>query len=111
MSLAVGRKTARIVELTGHVDFLSAVRHIQISISSCIITTIVGLNGSQYRLHFPAPVSRPHSNSRIAGTSPYAEVLAPIASPTNVEKFPHFMYPLFINANDPVIWNMPRLNL
>jgi hypothetical protein len=42
--------------------------------------------------------------------SSYMEVVAPIAGPTDVE-FPHFMYPLFISAHGPVIWNMPRLNL
>jgi hypothetical protein len=54
----VDRKTARIVELTwSYIDFLSAaVRHIQMSISPCITTVIVGPSGSQYRLHFPAPV-------------------------------------------------------
>ena len=53
----VDRKTARIVELTDRIDFLSAaVRHIQMSISPSITTVIVGPSGSQYRLHFPAPV-------------------------------------------------------
>lgn len=47
----VDRKTARIVELTGCIDFLSAVvHHMQTDISPCITTVIVGPSDSQNRL-------------------------------------------------------------
>jgi hypothetical protein len=43
----VDRKTARIVELTDRIDFLSAaVGHIQMSLSPCSTTVIVGPSGS-----------------------------------------------------------------
>ena len=109
----VDRKKARIVELTGRVDFHQGIiNHIQLSISPCVTTITVRPSGSEYRLHFPAPVPRPRSSSRAGGiSSSYVEVIATIVGPTDRERFPEFMYPLLSTVHGPVTWNMPHLNL
>jgi hypothetical protein len=80
-------------------------------ISPCVIAVTIGPSGSQYRLHFPAPVLHSRSKTRIARKSSYVEVVAPIASPTDGKGFPHFMYPVLISGHDLVVWNMPHLDL
>lgn len=118
----VDLKTAQIATLTGRIDLLSEyVKSLlrsgadveTIQISPCIIAVIIGKSPRQYQhhLHFPAPVLRSRSISRIARKSSYVEVVSPVCGPMDEERFPHFMYPLYLDARQPVIWNMPRLNL
>ena len=116
----VDLKTSRIVALTGRLDFMSeeaksalqdGVQIETIQVSPCIIAIVIGKSGFKYHIHFPAPVLRSRSKSRIARKSSYVEVVAPIAGPGDGETFPDFMYPVFASQQGPVVWNMPRLNL
>jgi hypothetical protein len=116
----VDHETARIVALTSQVDVLSEEAKSSLrgqavvkatQISPCVIVVTIRPSGSQYRLHFPAPVLHSRSKTRIARKSSYMEVVAPIASPTDGKGFPHFMYPVLISGHDLVVWNMPHLDL
>ena len=113
MTAKVDRKKARIVELTAHVDFRNGIiNDIRLSISPCVTTIKIKPSGSEYLLHFPAPLPRPRSSSRAGRNSPsYVEVIAPIAGPSDRERFPDFMYPLLLNVRGPVTWNMPHMSL
>jgi hypothetical protein len=120
MAANVNTKTAQITAMTGRVKVLSKelksslengalVETVQVS--PCIIAVTIGKGSEQHHLHFPAPVLRSRSKSRIARKSSYVEVVGPICGPMDDQGFPNFMYPLFINRRGPAIWNMPSLNL
>jgi hypothetical protein len=110
----------RIVTMTGRLNILSedvksALRSgaivETIHESPCIIAVMIGKGPEQHHIHFPAPVLRSPIRTRIARKSSWIEVIAPICEPTNKERFPDFISPLFMHENRPVIWNMPRLSL
>ncbi|MCJ1251942.1 hypothetical protein MMC30_009180 [Trapelia coarctata] len=116
----VDARTGQITTLTGRFDMLSedlksilssgaTVETLQIS--PCTIGIVIGRNGRQFHLLFPAPILVSRSKCRIARKSSYVEVVAPMADHRYGEGFPYFMYPMFPSKPGPVVWNMPRLNL
>lgn len=113
-------KTSQITTITSRLNIISediklALRKgcqvETIQISPTIIAVILGGSNKQHFLHFPAPVLQGRSKCRIARKSFYVEVEAPLSSALGVDRFPRFMCPVYGNGQDPVLWNMPRLNL
>lgn len=120
MKAMVDQKTARVVGFTGRIDFLSSevkgilsnqARIKTFQVSPCITDVVIGENPISYTLHFPVPVPISQSKTRIARKSSYVEIVVPLINPLEGQGFPHFMYPLHLNGQSPVIWNMPHLNL
>ncbi|KAM5352042.1 hypothetical protein ACJ41O_004765 [Fusarium nematophilum] len=71
-----------------------------------------GNNKLMCPLRFPIPVTKTGSRTRIARTSGYIEVIAPLAEPGTSAELGHFIYPSAIAASGvPATMNMPHLNL
>lgn len=115
----VERRFAKVTALTGRVDFLS--KELQnelkgqslvesVQISPCAIAVVIGPSRQQHQIYFPVPVLNTRSKTRIARKSSYVEIVAPIADPM-AQSFSYFMYPIFMEAHTPVIWNMPYLKM
>lgn len=79
--------------------------------SPCTFFETVGPNSIPIVFHFPAPVIRMKSRTRIARKSLYIEVEAPLADVTTWKDFPAYLYPVLLTRNIPILWNMSRLNL
>ena len=119
MTANLNSNTSRITTITGRFNLLtddhkSALRDgcqvETVQVSPCIIG-ITFDKMKQQCLHFPAPVLQARSKCRIARKSMYVEVETPVARPLGDGRIVHFISPTFENGRDPVIWNMPRLNL
>jgi len=79
--------------------------------SPSIFLETVGPKSIPIAFHFPAPVVRMKSKTRIARKSLYIEVEAPLADATIWKSFPAHLYPVFLARHTPLIWNLSRLNL
>ena len=79
--------------------------------SPCTFLETIGTDSIPIIFHFPAPVIRMKSKTRIARKSLYIEVEAPLADTTVWKSFPEHLYPVFLTHSTPVIWNLSRLNL
>lgn len=61
---------------------------------------------------FPAPVTSSGSRTRIARTSGYVEIIAPLAEPTVSDNLADFMFPAMLSDSGlPTTLNTPHLNL
>ncbi|KAL8377187.1 hypothetical protein RB595_008052 [Gaeumannomyces hyphopodioides] len=106
-SLSIDAATGEIAALTGRVDItddegkelLAEKAPIQLrQASPFIIEVVFGSDDLVYPLHFKLPVEKQGSRTRIARTSCYVEVIAPLANPTESEPLQGFMHPMAIAA-------------
>ncbi|KAL8345340.1 hypothetical protein RB601_005397 [Gaeumannomyces tritici] len=106
-SLSMDAATGEIAALTGRVDItdeegrkrLADKVPIQLrQTSPFIIEVVFGDDDLVYPLHFKLPVENQGSRTRIARTSGYVEVVAPLAKPTESEHLQGFMHPMAIAA-------------
>lgn len=112
-------KTGQITTITGRLniiapDLQTALRdgcRVDIIHISPWIIAVVLEKKKQQRLHFPAPVLQAGSKCGIARKSSYVEVEALLSPPLGNGALSHLICPIFPNGQDPVVWNMPRLNL
>lgn len=79
--------------------------------SPCTFLETVGPDSIPIAFHFPAPVTKMKSRTRIARKSLYIEVEAPLADATIWKSFPAHLHPVFLARRTPLIWNLSRLNL
>jgi hypothetical protein len=79
--------------------------------SPCTFLETVGPESIPIAFHFPAPVTKMKSITRIARRSLYIEVEAPLADATIWKSFPAHLHPVFLARRTPLIWNLSRLNL
>ncbi|KKY32509.1 putative mynd finger family protein [Diaporthe ampelina] len=89
-------------------------------ISPFIFEIVLGNRDEVYPLCFPVPVVKDGSKTRIARTSAYVEVTAPIADPTAAQTLDDFIFPSTlaksrsspsIGQTIPVPLNVPHVNL
>ncbi|KAK9418281.1 hypothetical protein SUNI508_08242 [Seiridium unicorne] len=114
-----GDKSA--MSLTGHVDvttelgkkLLTDKAHVKLEQPSpSVINIIFGKNALVVSLHFPLPVLKEGSQTRIARKSSYVEVIAPIANPLDAEPLADFIYPVVPGPGSlPMVLNGHHLNL
>lgn len=113
------RITGQIVTMTGRLDIIaedikSALKdgcQVQTAyISPCVVAVRL-LKKQQQLLQFPAPVLRAGLKCRVARKSSYIEVEVQLTHSIGDDDLSHFISPTYINGLDPVLWNMPRLNL
>jgi hypothetical protein len=79
--------------------------------SPCTFIETVGPESIPIAFHFPAPVTKMKSRTRIARKSLYIDVEAPLADATIWKSFPAHLHPVFLARRTPLIWNLSRLNL
>lgn len=119
MTATIDREAAQIVALTGRIRNFSETIKTALSDNSPVevtqkspFTLVVKVGKYEpHMLHYPVPVLKSQSKTRIARKSSYIEIIAPIADHVNGTGFSDFMYPTFITENGPVLWNMPGVNL
>ncbi|KLU85500.1 hypothetical protein MAPG_04523 [Magnaporthiopsis poae ATCC 64411] len=96
-----------IAALTGRVDItddegkklLAEKAPIQLrQTSPFIIEVVFGSDNLVYPLHFRLPIEKKGSRTKIARTSGYVEVIAPLANPTESEHLQGFMHPMVVAA-------------
>ncbi|POR39269.1 T-complex protein 1 subunit zeta [Tolypocladium paradoxum] len=111
----------RITTMTGHVFISSdkgkALLRDKIPIelrqdSPFVIDVVFGQKELICPVRFPVPVSKAGSRTRIARTSGYVEIIAPVASPIDSESLADFIYPAELSPSGiPVALNTHHVNL
>ncbi|KAI1385797.1 uncharacterized protein F4822DRAFT_432655 [Hypoxylon trugodes] len=115
-------KDNKIVSLCSRVDFSSSqqgakllAERVSIELqqtSPSSIDVIFGEKALIYPLSFPAPVLKQAAKTRIARTSGYVEVIAPLADPLTSEPSSSFIFPLGLGESSiPVALNGQHVNL
>ncbi|KAG9250549.1 TCP-1/cpn60 chaperonin family-domain-containing protein [Emericellopsis atlantica] len=110
-----------ITKLTGHLDITSE-KGLQLlkdkapielrQSSPFVIDVVFGKTTLSCPVRFPIPVSKEGSKTRIARTSGYVEVIAPIAQPTVSPCLDDFVYPVMLTGDGlPAAVNIPHVNL
>ncbi|KAF3765395.1 hypothetical protein M406DRAFT_289588 [Cryphonectria parasitica EP155] len=83
--------------------------------SPCVFQVLLGDRGLVLELNFPAPVVKDGSKTRIARTSGYIEILAPLADPVKSQELDDFIFPTisaeFSGISVPLALNLPLVNL
>ncbi|KAK7431531.1 hypothetical protein QQZ08_002022 [Neonectria magnoliae] len=79
--------------------------------SPFVIDIVFGDNKLVCPLRFPLPVTKTGSRTRIARTSGYIEVIAPIAQSGTSEELAGFIFPAALSSGVPYTLNTPHLNL
>lgn len=115
--------------ITGHVDVLSDQGKTLLAdkatveihkISPFVFEVVLGKRDAVYTLHFPVPVTKDGSKTRIARTSSYVEVIAPLCDPATAQTLDRFIFPSTLSdaaySSDighpiPVTLNIPHMNL
>ncbi|KAG8669903.1 hypothetical protein FPOAC1_009305 [Fusarium poae] len=110
-----------ITTITGHLDitskkgrgFLKNKVPIEFRQQSPFIVDIVfGEDKLICPLKFPVPITKDGIKSRVARTSGYIELIAPLAKPADSTELLKFLYPSVISSSGvPASLNMPHLNL
>lgn len=118
-----------ITSITGHLDILSiqgkklladkaAVDALKVS--PFVFDIVLGKREAVYSLHFPVPVVKDGCRTRIARSSSYVEVIAPLADPATSPTLDDFIFPITLARASaassktlpiPVTLNIPHLNL
>ncbi|PHH70322.1 hypothetical protein CDD80_6099 [Ophiocordyceps camponoti-rufipedis] len=77
-----------------------------------IIDLVFEKDKSVYPLRYPIPVTEKGSKTRVARTSGYVEVVAPLADPLNSKELADFFFPTRLSQEGvPVPLNVPNTNL
>ena len=77
-----------------------------------IIDIVFGKDVLSYSLRFPVPVTKEGTRTRIARTSGYIEVIAPLADPVSSECLADFVFPTTLASSGlPTALNAPHINL
>ncbi|KAI1413398.1 hypothetical protein F5Y13DRAFT_198693 [Hypoxylon sp. FL1857] len=112
----------KIKSLCGHVDFSLSQRgkklladraSIELRQSSPFSVDIVfGKKALVHTVSFPAPVLQETAKTRVARTSAYIEVIAPLADPLTSEPLSSFIYPIALGEGSvPIPLNSQQVNL
>ncbi|KAI1410508.1 hypothetical protein F5Y13DRAFT_202313 [Hypoxylon sp. FL1857] len=113
----VDQQTGRIEQVITRLDitskeYQSTLRDCKIEtkiVSPCQVTVALGPT-TLFVVCFPAFITE-KIKTRIARKSCYIEVITHIATSSDWEKYPCFMYPVHLIRGQPVNWNLPYLNL
>ncbi|ROW03721.1 hypothetical protein VMCG_05334 [Cytospora schulzeri] len=118
-----------ITSITGHLDISSVLGKKLLAekasvdalkVSPFVFEIVIGNRDAVYSLQFPVPVVKDGSKTRIARTSFYVEVIAPLADPATSPTLDDFIFPATLaktkaTSSDapsiPVTLNMPHLSL
>lgn len=116
--------SGRIVSVTGHLDIASAEGKQLLAdkaavevrqLSPFVFEITLGSRDVVQRLHFPVPVVQDGSKTRIARTSAYVEVIAPMADPGTTQSLDDWIFPTTLASSSssciPTTLNIPHLNL
>lgn len=111
----------KIKSLCGHVDFSSSQKgkklltdraSIELRQSSPFSIDIVfGKKALICPVSFPAPVLQETAKTRVARTSGYIEIIAPLADPLTSEPLSSFIYPITLEGSVPIPLNSQQVNL
>lgn len=112
---------SHISTLTGHLDILSGKGKkllkdkvpVELYQATPFVIEIVFVdNDLSYPLAFPMPVTKEGSRTRIARTSGYIEVIAPLAEPIKSQCLADYVFPTTLTSLGlPVALNLPYVNL
>ncbi|XP_044717256.1 MYND finger domain-containing protein [Hirsutella rhossiliensis] len=121
ISAEVPASESRISTVTGHVDISSGRGKSLLRDKAPIelrqqdpfvIEVVFGRDELVCPLRFPVPVTKADSKTRIARTTGYVEVIAPLADPVVSDSLADFIYPTRLSpAGLPVTLNTPHVNL
>lgn len=121
MSVEVPASEARISTVTGHVDvsegrggrLLRDMAPIQLrQPDPFVIDVVFGRDELVCAFKFPVPVTKVGSKTRIACTSGYVQLIAPVANPVVSDILVDFIYPTKLSTTSlPVALNTPHVNL
>lgn len=119
----------RVASITGHLDILSPKGKKLLAdkaavdvrqLSPFVFNITIGAKDMAENLHFPVPIDKNGSKTRIARASTYIEVIAPVANPATAQGLDDFIFPTTLgdssqsrgpNQPIPVTLNIPHLNL
>ncbi|KAI1377932.1 hypothetical protein F4677DRAFT_453686 [Hypoxylon crocopeplum] len=112
----------KIKSLCGHVDFSSSqqgksllAERVSIELrqsSPSSIDIVFGKGTLICPVSFPSPVDKGLAKVRIARTSGYVEIIAPLADPLTSKALTRFMYPATLGEDSvPISLNIPHVNL
>ncbi|RYP34489.1 hypothetical protein DL767_004265 [Monosporascus sp. MG133] len=116
----VDRETGRIAALTCRLDLISdeyksslrdgcQVEHF--TLSPCHFSIDLGQKQRPLTLSFPVFTVEGTRKTRIARKSSYVEDIIQVATSSEWMKYPYFMYPVLLQRQKPVNWNMPYIEL
>ncbi|ORY69999.1 MYND finger family protein [Pseudomassariella vexata] len=121
LTVDLDNRTGVISSLTGHVDILSEKGKALlmskapiglVQSSPFVIQVVLGEKEMMFPIHFPLPVDKERSRTRIARKSGYVEVTAPLADPVTAGCLDDFICPVRLDpTSTPVTMNIPHLNL
>lgn len=121
--------SSRVASITGHIDIVSAEGKKLLAdkaavevrqLSPFIFEVILGTRNLVEELHFPIPVVQDGSKTRIARTSAYIEIVAPVASPETAQSLNDWIFPTALGVSSstrspgqsiPATLNISHLNL
>lgn len=124
-------KAGDLKSITGHLDVVSSEGKKLLAdkttavdvrkISASAFEIVLGKRKEVYNLNFPVPVVKDGSKTRIARTSGYVEIIAPLADPATAQSLDNFIFPITLaklplsagsrSLTIPVTLNIPHLNL
>lgn len=119
VTATVDKNTGHISSFTSHIQILSEDAKsilkngckVSSSMQSPFNYTLSLEKRPEYRANFPLPILGSTTRVRIARKSSYLELVADVAKSNDWSTFRSFMYPVFMDSECPVSWNMPHLNL
>ncbi len=121
ISVDINGQLGVITSLTGRIDIVSKQGKALLTDKAPIelfqkspfdIDIVFGKHELTYPIHFPVPVAREKSKTRIARKSGFVEVIAPLAHAATAESLAGFVFPIWLYSNRiPVTCNIPHLNL
>lgn len=119
----------RVASVTGHLDVLStkgkqlladkAPVHVR-QVTPFVLDVVLGDKGANYTLHFPIPILQEGSKTRVARTSAFIEVIAPVADPATAHVLNDFVFPTTLAYSSstltpgqsiPATLSIPHVNL
>jgi hypothetical protein len=121
MLLDIPPSESIITTITGHLDITSKKGRdllknkapIEFRLQSPFVVNIIfGKDELICPLKFPVPITKDGIKSRVARTTGYIELIAPLAKPADSPELLDFLYPSAISSSGvPASMNMPHLNL
>jgi hypothetical protein len=113
---------SKFTTLTGHVDITSEAGKILLKhktpiailsqTSPFVLKIVFGIDRLVCPLTFPAPVVEVGNKTRVARTSGYIEVVAPLAKPAETKLLEDYLFPTVLSTKGlPVSLNTPHINL
>ena len=117
---SVDRENGCLTTLTSRLDMLSDRYKMRLRggldidhtlLTPCELSLSLGSGIPPILVHFPVAVIKKSCEVRVMRAADYIEYVFHVADGFEWENYPYFMYPIHLQENKPVNWNMPYVSL